>query len=139
LIASLSAVTLIFAADATFARSGVTAPHGVVAAPAARVRPPIAPAARFHHGRNSFGGWPGGAGSFYWPSDEAAFAEVPQQPLSNDVGYSSTYDIPWDWAHRYPPTVVPSDRPYVPSCPSETVTVPGRGGAEHTVNIIRCY
>jgi hypothetical protein len=143
LIASLSAVTLMFAADETFARSGVTAPHGVVGAPAATVRPPIAPAVRFHNRRNSGVGFPGG-GFFYWPSSEfygpssEAFADVPQQPpLSNDVRY--TYDVPWDWAHRYPPNVVPSDRPYVPSCPSETVTVPGRGGAEHTVNIIRCY
>jgi len=53
--------------------------------------------------------------------------------------YTYTYDVPWDWTHRFPPNVVPSDRPYVPSCPTEQVTVPGRGGAEHTVNITRCY
>ncbi|MGC0394370.1 hypothetical protein ABIF91_006756 [Bradyrhizobium sp. USDA 241] len=53
--------------------------------------------------------------------------------------YTYTYDVPWDWTHRYPPNVVPSNRPYVPSCPTEQVTVPGRGGSEHTVNIMRCY
>ncbi|MEY9185569.1 hypothetical protein ABIA41_007004 [Bradyrhizobium sp. USDA 313] len=61
------------------------------------------------------------------------------QPLSSDVRYTYTYDVPWDWTHRYPPNVVPSNRPYVPSCPTEQVTVPGRGGSEHTVNIMRCY
>src|SRR5262245_27875234 len=130
LIASLSAVTLIFAADETFERSGVTAPHGVVGAPAAKVRPPIAPAARFHHRRNLGIVWPGSGDFFYGPSSEA-FADFAQQPLSNDVGYTNAYEFPWDWAHRYPPTVVPSDRPYVSSCSSETVTVPGRGGSEH--------
>jgi hypothetical protein len=46
--------------------------------------------------------------------------------------------VPWDWAHRYPPNVAPSAKPYVSSCPTESVTVPGRGG-DHTVNITRCY
>ena len=59
-------------------------------------------------------------------------------PASNDVRYPYTQDVPWDWAHRYPPAVVPSDRPYVSSCPTESVTVPGRDG-DRTINIIRCY
>jgi hypothetical protein len=71
----------------------------------------------------------GGAGA---PVGEA----VP--PQSNDVHTTYTYDVPWDWAHRYPPNVVPSDKPYVSSCPTESVTVPGHG-ADHTVNIMRCY
>jgi hypothetical protein len=53
--------------------------------------------------------------------------------------YTYTYDVPWDWAHRFPPAVAPSDRPYVSSCPAESVTVTGRGGKEQTVNVIRCY
>jgi hypothetical protein len=53
---------------------------------------------------------------------------------------TQAYDIPWDWAHRYPPVVAPSRRPYVPSCPTQTVTVPGgHDSTEHTVNITRCY
>jgi hypothetical protein len=148
-LASLSAAALLFAANETFARSGGAAPHGVVVGPttarppiAPSARPPIAPSARFHR-RNSSVYWPGG-GFFYWPPTTDSYADMAQPPLSNDVGYTNTntntntYDIPWDWAHRYPPNVVPSDRPYVPSCPSETVTVPGRGG-EQTVNIMRCY
>lgn len=53
--------------------------------------------------------------------------------------YTYTYDVPWDWAHRYPPAVIPSERAYVPECPEQTVTVAGKGGKEQTVNIIRCY
>ncbi|MCP3470588.1 hypothetical protein NLM33_09675 [Bradyrhizobium sp. CCGUVB1N3] len=136
LLASLSAAALLLATSNSFARSGA-APHGVVGAPAA-VHPPIAPSARFHR-RNSFVSWPGGGGFYYEPSTSDSYApEMAQPPVANDVRYTYTYDVPWDWAHRYPPNVVPSDRPYVPSCPSETVTVPGRGG-EQTVNIMRCY
>jgi len=135
LLASLSAATLLLATSNSIARSGGVAPHGVAGAPAA-VHPPIAPSARFHR-RNSFVFWPGGGGFFYGAPTSDTYADM-GQPLANDVRYTYTYDVPWDWAHRYPPNVVPSDRPYVPSCPSETVTVPGRGG-EQTVNIMRCY
>jgi hypothetical protein len=136
LIASLSAVTLLLASHEASARSGVA-----VAAPpaAAHAHPTIAPSARFFHGRrNSFLYWPGGGGFDYAPPSTEPFAGM-TQPLSSEVRYTYTYDVPWDWIHRFPPNVTPSDRPYVPSCPSETVTVPGRSGAEQTVNIIRCY
>jgi hypothetical protein len=139
LIASLSAVALLLSANQTFARSG-GAPHGVFAAPApAGARAPIRSTPRFHNRGNPFVYWPGGGGFFYdGASGAEAYAGV-AQPLSNDVRYTYTYDVPWDWAHRFPPNVVPSDKPYVPSCPSETVTVPGRGGEAQTVNIMRCY
>ncbi|GLR84691.1 hypothetical protein GCM10007857_14010 [Bradyrhizobium iriomotense] len=143
MLASLSAAALLLATSNSFARSGGVAAHGVVRAPAT-VHPPVAPSARFHR-RNSFAFWPGGGGFYYGPSGSDFYAaDMAQplsnmaQPLSNDVRYTYTYDVPWDWAHRFPPNVVPSDRPYVPSCPTETVTVPGRGG-EQTVNIMRCY
>ena len=101
-------------------------------------RPPVAHAFR-HHRRNNAGlFWPATAGFFYEPSNGEAMVDVPQ-PASSDVRYTYTYDVPWDWAHRYPPAVELSDRPYVSSCPAETVTVPGRGGTEQTVNIMRCY
>ena len=60
-------------------------------------------------------------------------------PVRGDVHYTYTYDVPWDWAHRYPPAVTPSARPYVPSCPTEAVAVEGRGGQEQTISIMRCY
>jgi len=142
LFASLSAAALFVSPSDSFARSAGAAAHGVVGAavPPAAGRPPIAPGARFHHRRNNpFVYWPGGGGFFYdGATYSQPFGDV-GQPLSNDVRYTYSYDVPWDWAHRFPPNVVPSDRPYVPSCPTEQVTVPGRGGGEHTVNIMRCY
>lgn len=136
ILASVGAVALTFAADQAFARSG-GAPHGAVTTGAAVAHPHLAPMGR-HRGRGAWNLWPGGGGFFYGPSTSEPLADF-VQPLPNDIRYTYTYDVPWDWVHRYPPNVVPSDRPYVPSCPSETVTVPGRGGAEHTVNIMRCY
>jgi hypothetical protein len=142
--ASLSAAALLLASSDSFARPGGAAPNAMVtAAPPAVARPPIAPGARFHGRGNRFNNpwvyWPGG-GAFY--NDGADYSDPfanAGQPVTNDVRYTYTYDVPWDWAHRFPPNVVPSDRPYVSSCPTEQVTVPGRGGAEHTVNVTRCY
>lgn len=138
--ASLGAAALLLAASDSIARPVSAAPHGVGAAPSGAVtRPPIGPGARFHRRSSPWVYWPGGGGFFY---DGAGYSQPfldAGQPLSSDVRYTYTYDVPWDWTHRYPPNVVPSDRPYVPSCPTEQVTVPGRGGSEHTVNIMRCY
>lgn len=141
LLASLSAAALLLSPSDSLARPGGAAPHGMVtaAAPPAAARPPIAPRARFHRRNSSFVYWPGGGGFF---NDGTAYSQPfadAGQPITNDVRYTYTYDVPWDWAHRFPPNVVPSDRPYVPSCPTESVTVPGRGGGEHTVNVMRCY
>jgi hypothetical protein len=140
LLASLSAAALLLSASDSFARPGGVAPHGLTVAPSGTMaRPPIAPGARFRGRNTPLVYWPGGGGFFY---DGATYSQPfgdTAQPLSNDVRYTYTYDVPWDWAHRFPPNVVPSDRPYVPSCPTEQVTVPGRGGGEHTVNIMRCY
>jgi hypothetical protein len=142
LVASLSAAALLLAASDSFARPGGAAPHGVVATapPSGSVaRPPIAPGARFRGRNTPWVYWPGGGGFYYGGgNDNQPFVDI-GQPVSNDVRYTYTYDVPWDWTHRFPPNVVPSDRPYVPSCPTEQVTVPGRGGGEHTVNIMRCY
>ena len=134
LLASLSAVALLLAATEGSARPAGAGPRGGVAAAHGHIG---GPGARFHH-RNSWVMWPGGGGFYYGPSPSESYAEF-APPLSNDINYTYTYDVPWDHTHRYPPNVVPSDRPYVPSCPSETVIVPGRGGAEHAVNIMRCY
>ncbi|MFT4121222.1 hypothetical protein [Bradyrhizobium sp.] len=140
LLASLSAAALLLASNDSFARPGGATAHGLTAAPpAAAARPPIGPGARFRGRNNPWVYWPGGGGFFY---DGATYSQPfvdAGQPLSNDVRYTYTYDVPWDWTHRFPPNVVPSDRPYVPSCPTEQVTVPGRNGADHTVNIMRCY
>jgi hypothetical protein len=135
-IAALGTVALMFGAGETFARSGGT--HGAGVAASRGIAHPAAARAFRQHRRN-FGPV---VGPFYGPdaygSDGAPLVDA-TLPRSNDVRYTYTYDVPWDWAHRFPPNVVPTDRPYVSSCAAETVTVPGRYGAEQTVNITRCY
>jgi hypothetical protein len=134
-IASLSAVALMLAANETVARSG-GAPRGGFTSSRSISHPSVAQSLR-HHRRNTVGAfWPGDF--FYGPSNGEPIGDV-TPPASGDVHYTYTYDVPWDWAHRYPPNVTPSDRPYVPSCPAETVTVAGRDGREQTVNVMRCY
>jgi hypothetical protein len=133
-IASLSAIALLLGAGDAFARSG--AAHAGLAS--THLHPFVGPSFR-HHRRNHVGAfWPGADGYFYGPSDGEPVADA-AQPGSNDAHYTYTYDVPWDWAHRYPPAVVPSDRPYVSSCPTEAVTVRGRGGQDQIVNVMRCY
>jgi hypothetical protein len=133
LIASLSVAALMLTTSEVFARpSGSrfgSAPH------MSGHRP-------FVHGfRNHRGAF----GPIYWPGetdDGSAYAQAPAgvaQPTSHDVHYTYTYDVPWDWAHRLPPQVAPSDRAYVPSCQVDNVVVPGSKGGEHTVNVTRCY
>ena len=136
LVASLGAVALMVAAGEASARSGA-AGRGGLASTHSISRPSIAHSLR-HHRRNNVGGffWPGDEGFDYGPSTGEPITDG-TQPTSGDVHY--TYDVPWDWAHRYPPAVAPSDRPYVSSCPSEAVKVPGRDGREQTVNVMRCY
>ena len=132
LVASVSAAAVLFAANETSARSGA-APGGVRAGP-------HSPAIHGfgHHRRHNVGTyWPGGGGYYYSPSNGETVVEAPQS-TTRDIRYTYTYDVPWDWAHRYPPNVVPSDRPYVSTCSSEPVTVPGRNG-QRTINITRCY
>src|SRR5258708_33562942 len=136
LVASLGALALVLAADQTFARSG-TAP-GARSASTHSISPPTAFRSPRHHRGNRVGGlWPAAGGYFYAPPNGEPVADAAQP--SADIHYTYKYDVPWDWAHRFPPNVVPSDRAYVTQCPAETVTVPGAGGKDHTVNIMRCY
>lgn len=102
------------------------------------IRGPVAHG--FRHHRRFFGGafWPGDYGYGAYPLGGEPYVDG-TQPASSDVHYTTTYDVPWDWAHRFPPNVTPSDKPYVSSCPVETVATTGRDGSEHTVNVMRCY
>jgi hypothetical protein len=133
LATSLGAIALLLAADEASARAAGTRGAFALARPINR---PLAAHAFRHHRGNVF--WPGVGGTFYGP-DGAPITEVTPPSTSSDVHYTYTYDVPWDWAHRYPPNVTPSDRPYVPGCSAEPVTVPGRNGGEHVVNVTRCY
>jgi hypothetical protein len=126
------------ATNETSARSGGGARGGVVAG-----RPFAAPFAHHHHHhhRNIDGTfWPG-VGDFgaYGPTDGGPYAAVTSQPVYDGPRYTCTQDIPWDWAHRCPPTVAPTAKAYAPSCPTEVMKFPGRDGTEQTVNITRCY
>jgi hypothetical protein len=137
-MAALGAAAVTLSADETLARGR----GGGIAAPFVRPGVPIGPKpVALHHHRRGFAGtfWPG-SGFYYGDAPYGGAMVDAAAPLSNDVNYTYTYkqDVPWDWAHRYPPAVAPSDRPYVSSCSNEPVTVPGRGG-EQTVNVMRCY
>ena len=135
LIASLSAAALMLAASETSARPGVTH-HGGFRSAHSIARSALAQASRHHRRNNAQAFWPAVGDPLYGPSNGEPMVDV-VPPGSGDI--RSAYDVPWDWAHRYPAAVIPSDRPYVPSCPSETVTVPGRNGQPQTVNVTRCY
>jgi hypothetical protein len=136
LVASLSVAAVVLAPNPAFA--GSATPHGGsfasthAASHARGIRP-----FRNHRGGAIY--WPGFDDSFDYgtPSGEPLVGGA--QPPSGDLRYTYTQDYPWDWAHRYPPSVVPSDRPYVSSCPEETKTFSGADGKDQTVNIIRCY
>jgi len=138
LIACLGLAALMLQPGEAFARSGAAAPGRAFASMRPIARPGVAPFR--HHHRGFVGGtyWPGDYGYGYGPTYGEPVTAVPEAG-SQDVHYTTTYDVPWDWAHRFPPQVVPSDRPYVSSCPVESVTVTGRNGSEQTINVMRCY
>ena len=139
LVASLSAVALMIAANETFARSGAAQSGAFASTHTHSPSHPLAARSFRHHRRNNIGAfWPAVGDFYYEPSNGEPMVNV-APPTSGDTHYTYTYDVPWDWAHRYPPSVTPSARAYVPSCPAEVVTVPGRDGSEQTVNVMRCY
>ncbi|HET7889283.1 MAG TPA: hypothetical protein VFL62_23890 [Bradyrhizobium sp.] len=127
LVASIGAIALTVATTETYAASrGAHFSSHRLAGHAFR---------HHHRGQDGFV-WADG-GYFYGPTGDAV---VDGAPLTGEIRNSNASDdIPWDWAHRYPPLLGPSGRPYVSSCGAETVTVPdGRGGTGQ-VNITRCY
>jgi hypothetical protein len=134
LIVSLGAVALLFTAGETSAKSGTTHRASVHSIS----HPSVAQLQRHRRRNNANAFWPADSGYYGGlPNGEPTIDGTPT--ASGDVHFTQTYDVPWDWAHRYPPSVTPSDRPYVPSCTAEAVTVPGRDGSEQTVNVTRCY
>jgi len=121
-ITSISAVALICAAGEAFAG----APHaGVTSHSHFRSHAPLARHFRHHRFNNNNNE----IGGVFWP--DSGFYGAPiggpgldlSQPIPNDIRNTNAFDIPWDWAHRYPPIVTPSEKPYVTTCPTETVLV----------------
>jgi hypothetical protein len=138
LTASLGAMALLLTADQTFAASRGSF-HGGAHPGSHR----MAGHFRHHRGQQQQGAifWPGfdtgDYGYGYGPTGEALLDGT--QPLPGAISNSNAAEFPWDWAHRFPPAVVPSARPYVSSCGAETQTVPNEHGGTGQVNIIRCY
>jgi hypothetical protein len=139
LIASVGGLALVLASSEAFAASGAV--HGGAAATHGAGRAAFARSIGHHRrGRNAAVFWPD---TGYWDygsaTGEPGVDVAP--PASGDVHYTYTYDAPWDAVHRLPPNVLPSTRPYVSDCTTQTVTVPRRGDPQQTanINIIRCY
>jgi hypothetical protein len=140
LAASIGAIALLLAANQAYARSGAVAHSGFSSAHSQQTfRPRIAHGLRHHRkdGIGGFGFWPGWGDYSYAPTSEPGPDFT--APAAPDLRATCTYHIPWDWVHRCPPAVAPSERAYVPSCSNEPVTVPGRDGKESTINVTRCY
>jgi hypothetical protein len=135
LVASLSAVALMLAANETFARVGAGSRGGFASTHSHRS---AAQSHRHHRGNNVGTFWPAVGGFYDGPSNVEPMVDA-TQPTPGDVQYTNTYGVPWDWAHRFPPLIAPSERPYVSSCTTETVTVAGHDGKEQTVNVTRCF
>jgi hypothetical protein len=130
--ASLGAIVLMLGANETFAASrGMSRGGGH---PAFHRQ-----AGHFRHHRDAQGAfiWPGDYGGFYGSAGQPLLDGA--QPLPRDIGSSNASEFPWDWAHRYPPMITPSGRPYVSTCGAETMTVPNERGGTGEVNIVRCY
>lgn len=136
-LATVGAIALAFATNEAIAQAGGA---GVVAAPQAGATVRGAHAFNGLHGFRHRGR---GVGGYFWPGygyDYGAYVPA-AGPITapfagpTEVRYTTTYDVPWNWAHRFPPNVIPSDRPYVPGCGEESVAV----GGGKTVNVMRCY
>ena len=137
-IASLS-IALTFASNETFGASG-TVNGGTSASTHSTFHPSGARPLPHHIGRHTGALWPAAGGLFSGPANGEPEVDV-TEPMSGDVHYTCTYDIPWDWVHRCPSFVSPSERvvtPHEPGCPAQTVTIPMGDGKEKTVTIVRC-
>ena len=115
LIAPLSVAVLILAANDSFARSAQAGPRAGVASthsfPRRRLPGLTGEAIPGRSGRRT-GGYAFGPSSY---GEQPMAADV-NQTIKGDIRYTHTQDVPWDWPHRFPPMVAPSDRPYVQSC-----------------------
>lgn len=139
---------VILSLGATLATSHVfggpaTAP---AVAPAHSTAHPLVTRSPTHH-RGHVGNFFPATGGLIWNSQPAEETIVPPAslPLSADINTTFKYDVPWDWAHRYPPgffgTPPASRAPsvsYAPGCPAQTLTVPGADGKDQTVTVVRC-
>jgi len=143
-LASLS-LALAVSSHETFGQAG----HGAGRASASTHAQSLRSLARSpdrHAGRRTGAFWPLAGRSYWGPWYGQPVADfAPQIPTDMNYNYTYKQDVPWDWAHRYPPSyyaLPPAPPPpfYAPSpgCPAQTVTVPSADGREQTVSIVRC-
>ena|SRR5579871_3286649 len=94
----------------------------------------------FHHHHRPQGAvaWPGDDSFDALPYPETLTGGVPPGPDDGTVG-ARREEIPWDWVHRYPPSVAQSDRSHAPGCRTEAVSVPDGRGGKGEVNVTQCY
>ena len=155
----LSGIGAILVADKTLARSGSGFAARPIATPPAAIHP-AGPQSVIHHGRGAIGhgahafrthsfrhrrlgfGGPGWWSTWPWydppypaydsalgPTSDFAPDDVPPPgPGFPAMGYRTPYSAP---ASVYV-------MPYRPGCDSQTQTLPGRGGEERSVTIVRC-
>jgi hypothetical protein len=122
--------------------------HAATSAPAMHPRAHPSATARLSnhpHGRYHGNFFPATGGLFWDSTPEEVIAPSASGPISDDINYTFKYDVPWDWAHRYPPGFfgAPPAAPapslsYRPGCPAQTLTVPGADGKDQTVTVVRC-
>jgi hypothetical protein len=111
------------------------------------VHPSVNRAIHHRNVRNRRAFFPTTGAFFSEPSNVLPNAEVahPVGPISGDFNYTYKYDVPWDWAHRYPPSFFasPPEPPapplvFHPGCAAQAVTVPGTDGKDQIINMVRC-
>jgi hypothetical protein len=63
-----------------------------------------------HHHRGSGVFWPSAADYFYGPSyDDEPMMDARRPRTSDDIRYTCTLDIPWDYVHRCPQVAAPAE------------------------------
>lgn len=127
--------------------SGVAHGGVVAASPHSTFRPSVARLPGHHKGRN-FGAFFPVVGDYFGDSSYGSYGQPNlgvAPPMSGDITYTYKYDVPWDWAHRFPPGFfdAPAKPPsppvaFVPGCPAQTVKVLGSDGKDQTVTVVRC-
>jgi hypothetical protein len=130
-----------------FGQSGA-AQGGVSASAHSAFHPSVTRSPHLNNRRNIGPFFPTNGGFFWGSSNNQPNVEVTppiSAQVSADINYTYKYDFPWDWAHRYPPSLFagppeppPLPIPYARGCPTQTVTVPGADGKDQTVTMVRC-
>ena len=137
-------VPLALAFNPALGASG-SAPGGATASTSSMVHPSVARSPNFHNRRNGGTFLPPLGPYFSGPSNGSHLEFV--QPMSGEINYNYTnkLDVPWDWAHRYPPSWVapPPPPPSLPveiqhGCSEQNVTIPTGDSRNQTINVVRC-